>query len=160
MPDQQKEQLRPPQEQNQQLGIQSEMHPQPVSENRSYRGSGKLEGKVAIVTGGDSSIGRAVSIYFAKEGADIAVLYLNEHDDAEETRRQIEQESRRCLLLSGDVGDEAFYLKAVERTPSLAISMCLSITLLNSTRRTVSNTSARISWNAPFAPTFFHISTW
>ncbi len=73
-----------------------------------YRGSGKLEGMTAIVTGGDSGIGRAVAILFAREGADVAVLYLNEHQDAQTTCEAVEAEGRRCLLISGDVRDSGF----------------------------------------------------
>lgn len=110
-----KQQLQPPQHQDQQPGIESEMTPRPQAEDSSYRGSGKLRNKAAIITGGDSGIGRAVAIAFAKEGADVAVVYLNEHGDAEETKRQVEQEGRRCLLIAGDVGDEAFCRQAVKQ---------------------------------------------
>ena len=75
-----------PQHQDQQPGIESEMTPKPQAEDRDYRGSGKLQGKVALITGGDSGIGRAVAIAFAKEGADVAIAYLNEHGDAQETQ--------------------------------------------------------------------------
>ncbi|HEX2981634.1 MAG TPA: SDR family NAD(P)-dependent oxidoreductase, partial [Anaerolineaceae bacterium] len=107
---------RPPQHQDQQPGIEAEMKPQPRAEDAGYRGSGKLKGKVALITGGDSGIGRAVAIAYAKEGADSAIVYLNEHQDAEETMRQVEQEGRQCLLIAGDVGDEAFCIEAIERT--------------------------------------------
>lgn len=80
-----------------------------------YRGSGKLEGLTAIVTGGDSGIGRAVAVLFAREGADVAVMYLNEHADAKETRRCIEAEGRRCLLIAGDVKDRAFCQSSVKK---------------------------------------------
>ncbi|ANB59177.1 SDR family oxidoreductase [Anoxybacteroides amylolyticum] len=106
----------PPQHQNHQPGLQTEMNPQPISEDPSYRGSGKLKDKVALISGGDSGIGRAVAIYFAKEGADVSIIYLNEHEDAEETKRQVEQERRKCLLISGDVGDEHFCKEAVKQT--------------------------------------------
>ena len=106
----------PPQHQNQQPGKESEMTPRPRAEDRTYRGSGKLRGKVALITGGDSGIGRAVAIAFAKEGADVAIVYLNEHEDAEETRRRVEREDRRCLTIAGDVGDESFCCQAVEQT--------------------------------------------
>ena len=105
----------PPQQQDRQPGIESEMTPQPRSEDHAYRGSGKLEGKAAIITGGDSGIGRAVAIYFAKEGADVAIIYLDEHGDAEETKRQVEQEGKRCITIAGDVSQEAFCREAVER---------------------------------------------
>ena len=112
----QEQQQFPPQEQEQQPGIESEMRPQPVFEDRQYRGCGKLEGRVALITGGDSGIGRAVAVYFAKEGVDVAVVYLNEHGDAEETKRQVEQEGRRCITIDGDIGQEDFCQEAVQRT--------------------------------------------
>lgn len=113
---QQKEQTLPPQHQDQQPGRQTEMNPKPRSEDVQYRGSGKLEGLAALITGGDSGIGRAVAIYFAKEGADVAIVYLNEHEDAQETQRQVEQEGKRCLLIAGDIGDPNFCQQAVEQT--------------------------------------------
>jgi NAD(P)-dependent dehydrogenase (short-subunit alcohol dehydrogenase family) len=106
----------PPQHQNHQPGLQTEMTPQPVSVSEQYKASGKLHNKVAIISGGDSGIGRAVAIHFAKEGADVAIIYLNEHEDAEETKRQVEQEGRKCLLIAGDVGDEQFCKQAVKQT--------------------------------------------
>jgi NAD(P)-dependent dehydrogenase (short-subunit alcohol dehydrogenase family) len=115
---QENQQLQPPQQQDRQPGIESEMTPRPKAEDRAYKGCGKLKDKVALITGGDSGIGRAVAICYAKEGADVSIVYLNEHGDAEETRRQVEEEGRRCLLIAGDVGDEAFCGEAVERTVS------------------------------------------
>src|SRR5688500_16168993 len=106
---------RPAQHQDRQPGLESEMKPKPEADDPGYRGSGKLDGKVALITGGDSGIGRAVAIAFAKEGADVAVLYLDEHEDAEETRRLVEEKGRRCVTISGDIGDEAFCREAVER---------------------------------------------
>lgn len=106
----------PPQHQEQRPGIESEMVPRPASEDTKYQASGKLRGKVALITGGDSGIGRAVAILFAKEGADVAIVYYNEHDDARETQKQIEQEGRRCILIAGDIGDESFCQQAVEQT--------------------------------------------
>lgn len=117
MPDQDDEkQTLPPQHQDQQPGIEAEMKPRPVAEDRDDRGSGKLENKVAFITGGDSGIGRAVALAYAAEGADVSIVYLNEHDDAEETRRRVEAKGRRCLLIPGDVGYEPFCREAVERT--------------------------------------------
>jgi len=112
----QQSQTMPPQHQNRQPGIEAQMTPRPKAEDEQYRGSGKLRGKVAIITGGDSGIGRAVAIMYAREGADIAILYLNEHQDAEEAKRLVEKEGRRCQLIPGDVGDESFCRQAVQRT--------------------------------------------
>ncbi len=109
-------QTRPPQTQPERPGHETQMDPKPVSGKDTYRGSGKLEGKTAIVTGGDSGIGRAVAIAFAKEGARVAVVYLNEHDDAQETKRLIEESGGKCLLLSGDIGQEKFCAEIVDRT--------------------------------------------
>lgn len=110
------EQLRPAQRQQQQPGIESIMTPRPQAEDSSYRASGKLEGKVAFITGGDSGIGRAVAILFAKEGANVAINYLNEEGDAKETQREIENEGRNCILIPGDIGDATFCTTAIERT--------------------------------------------
>ncbi len=104
----------PPQHQARQPGLESAMRPKPESEARNYRGSGKLGGKVAIVTGGDSGIGRSVCVHFAKEGADVAILYFNEHQDAAETKALVEAQGRRALAIAGDVGDEAFCARAVD----------------------------------------------
>ncbi len=106
----------PAQEQKQQPGIEKEMTPLPESENPKYKGSDKLKGKNALITGGDSGIGRAVSIAFAKEGANVAIVYLEEQADAEETKQLVEKEGVRCLLLSGDIGDESFCKQAVQQT--------------------------------------------
>jgi NAD(P)-dependent dehydrogenase (short-subunit alcohol dehydrogenase family) len=99
-------------------GIEARLEPRPQFRNPDYRGSGKLEGKVALITGGDSGIGRAVAVLFAREGADVAIVYLDvEQVDAEETRRVVErEEKRRCLLIPGDVKDSGFCREAVERT--------------------------------------------
>jgi NAD(P)-dependent dehydrogenase (short-subunit alcohol dehydrogenase family) len=110
------QQERPAQEQERQPGIEAEMEPRPEVLAPHYRGSGKLEGRVAIVTGGDSGIGRAVSVLYAREGADVAVVYLDEHSDADATRAMVEDEGRRALTIAGDVGDEAFCREAVQRT--------------------------------------------
>ncbi len=110
------EQQRPPQEQERRPGLESEMEPRPVAEDPEHRGSGKVAGKVALITGGDSGIGRAVAIAFAKEGADSAIAYLDEHGDAEETKRLVEEHGRRCILIAGDIGSEEFCTRAVDET--------------------------------------------
>ena len=107
--------VNPPQDQSQ-PGREHEMHPRPQATAPGRGGSGRLDGKVAIVTGGDSGIGRSVAVLFAREGADVAIAYLEEHDDAKETARLVEQEGGRCLTLSGDIGDEAFCQQVVQRT--------------------------------------------
>lgn len=106
----------PPQHQNHQPGTETEMHPEPISIDPNYKGSGKLKNKVAIITGGDSGIGKAVAIYFAKEGADVSIVYLEENEDAQETKRAIEAEGQQCLLISGDIGDEAFCKECTSQT--------------------------------------------
>ncbi|MGG1396365.1 SDR family oxidoreductase [Bacillus salipaludis] len=106
----------PPQHQNHQPGVESEMNPRPISIDPNYKSSGKLSGKKAIITGGDSGIGKSVAIYFAKEGADVAIVYLEEHQDAEETKQLIEEEGRRCLLFSGDIGSEDYCKEVVNKT--------------------------------------------
>ena len=105
--------LQPRQHQQRRPGREHEMKPQPKSDDEKHRGSGKLRNKVAIITGGDSGIGRAVAVAFAKEGADVAIVYLEEHKDANETKRLVEENGRRCLLVSGDIGQEGFCRKAV-----------------------------------------------
>lgn len=92
------------------------MTPRPESHDPEQRGSGKLREKVALITGGDSGIGRAVAVAYAKEGADVVIVYLNEHADAEKTKAMVEEEGRRCLVIAGDVGNERFCHEAVERT--------------------------------------------
>lgn len=106
----------PPQQQARRPGLESEMTPRPRSDDPDHRGSGKLQNKVAIITGGDSGIGRAVAIAFAREGADVAVVYLNEHADARETVALVGKEGRRCLALPGDVGTPQCCLESVDRT--------------------------------------------
>lgn len=97
-------------------GRETEMRPAPQDQNPDYRGSARLKDKVALITGGDSGIGRAVAIAFAKEGADIAIVYYNEHDDAERTKREVVRQKRRCILMPGDIGNEEFCKNAVTRT--------------------------------------------
>jgi NAD(P)-dependent dehydrogenase (short-subunit alcohol dehydrogenase family) len=106
----------PPQAQQHQPGREAEMVPQPQDRAEDYRGSGKLAGKVALVTGGDSGIGRSVAVHFAKEGADVAIVYLEEHEDAELTQSLVEKEGRTAILVAGDVGDSRFCNDAVKRT--------------------------------------------
>ena len=112
----QKKRRFPPQEQKQRPGHESRMRPRPKVVPPEYRGSGKLKGKVALITGGDSGIGRSVAVLFAKEGADVAITFLNENEDARETRRLVEGEKRKCLLLPGDIGWETTCAEAVEET--------------------------------------------
>jgi len=105
----------PPQEQSVRPGREHEMTPKPQAFPREAS-AGKLDGKVALITGGDSGIGRAVAVLFAHEGADVAIVYLNEHKDAKETARLIEQEGRRCVTIPGDVGKEKFCQQAIARS--------------------------------------------
>lgn len=106
----------PPQHQNQQPGMEYLMNPRPIFENPSYLGNQKLKDRVALITGGDSGIGRAVSIAFAKEGADISIAYLYEHQDAEETKAIIEQLGRKCLLLPADLRYKDHSIYVAEQT--------------------------------------------
>jgi NAD(P)-dependent dehydrogenase (short-subunit alcohol dehydrogenase family) len=94
-------------------GLESKMNPRPEVIKKDYKGCGKLAGKVAIITGGDSGIGRAVAVYFAREGANVAIVYLNEDGDARDTQKMVEDEGQYCLLLKGDVKKEGFCKKAV-----------------------------------------------
>jgi len=110
-----KKQKQPPQEQQHQPGVESKMRPRPEYLPK-YPGAGKLKDKVAIITGGDSGIGRAVAVAMAREGALISILYLEEHDDARETAQLVEAEGSQALLFAGDVGDEMFCWESVERT--------------------------------------------
>jgi NAD(P)-dependent dehydrogenase (short-subunit alcohol dehydrogenase family) len=106
----------PPREQFQQPGKQAPMRLQPVTIREDYRGAGRLEGQCALITGADSGIGRAVAVHFAREGADVAFMYLDEHDDAKETLRMVQSEGRRCLSIAGDARDEAHCRESVART--------------------------------------------
>ncbi len=110
-----KKQKQPPQTQGHQPGVESRMRPRPEYLPK-YPGSGRLKDKVAIITGGDSGIGRAVAVAMAREGALISILYLEEHDDARETARLVEAEGSQVLLFAGDVSDEMFCWESVERT--------------------------------------------
>jgi NAD(P)-dependent dehydrogenase (short-subunit alcohol dehydrogenase family) len=97
-------------------GLEKRLSVKPMCDAPYYKGSGKLQDMVAIITGGDSGIGRAVAILFAREGADISIVYLNEHIDAEETKQMVEKEGRNCILISGDVSNKDFCVAAVKQT--------------------------------------------
>ncbi len=105
----------PPQHQDKKPGREWKMDPQPEY-GKDYEGSGKLKDKVAIITGGDSGIGRSVAVMFAKEGADIAISYLDEHKDAEKTKELVEDEGRTCIIFAGDIGDEEICAAIIDRT--------------------------------------------
>lgn len=106
------------QEQSVQPGMEYLMSPRPIFDNPNYKGSGKLKDKVAIITGGDSGLGRAAAIVFVKEGAKVVITYLNEHKDAEETKNYIECLGGECLLISGDISDKNFSKEIVDKTLS------------------------------------------
>ncbi len=108
--------LQPRQHQQQRPGREHKMKPRPKADDEKHRGSGKLRNKVAVITGGDSGIGRAVAIAFAKEGAGVAIVYLEENKDATETKRLVEEHGSRCLSIAGDVGQDEFCRKAVKQT--------------------------------------------
>lgn len=110
-----KQKLRPEQKQDLQPGLEHKMDPLPEFDDPDYKGSGKLKGKTAIITGGDSGIGRAVAVAFAKEGADVAILYLDEEKDALYTRKMVEEKGRRCITIAGDVGSREFCEEAVKK---------------------------------------------
>ncbi|WP_114938598.1 SDR family oxidoreductase [Mucilaginibacter endophyticus] len=105
-----------PHKQDKQPGIEAEMNPAPEYIKDTYRASGKLNGKIALITGGDSGIGRAISVHFAQEGANVAIVYLDEDEDAETTKDLVELTGQRCLLIKGDVKDASFCKKAIEQT--------------------------------------------
>src|ERR1700759_3131055 len=108
--------IKTPQKQNKQPGIEAEMNPAPEYIKDTYKPAGKLTGKIALITGGDSGIGRSVAVHFAEEGADIAIVYLNEDVDAKETQNLVAAAGKKCLLIKGDVKDAAFCKKAVKNT--------------------------------------------
>jgi NAD(P)-dependent dehydrogenase (short-subunit alcohol dehydrogenase family) len=106
----------PPQHQEVHPGEEFKMDPKPEYIRKNYKGSDKLKNKVAIVTGGDSGIGRAISVHFAREGADVVIVYLNEHKDAEQTKKLVEKEGRGCLLIDADLGNHEFCRDVVKQT--------------------------------------------
>lgn len=108
----------PPQHQNTQPGFENKMNPRPIFEDTNCVGTSRLVDKVAVITGGDSGIGRAVAIAYAKEGANLAIMYLNEEEDANETKTMVENYGGRCLLISGDIGNEDFCNAAIEKVIS------------------------------------------
>jgi hypothetical protein len=107
-----------PEQPQEPAGLEEEMDPKPDYGEDTYRGSGKLQGKVALITGGDSGIGRAVALAFAREGADVLISYLDEEQDAQKTVRIVEKEGRKCIAVAGDIGDEAHCQQLVQRAVS------------------------------------------
>lgn len=116
----------PPQSQEKQPGIEAKMHPQPIYINKRYKGSEKLLNKVALITGGDSGIGRAVACIFAKEGADVVVHYLNEHGDAEQTKQEVERFGRKCWLIPANLQEYSACESLVEQ----ALKQCGELDIL------------------------------
>lgn len=108
----------PPQKQTSQPGKTKKMHPEPEIIRKNYKGSEKLKGKIALITGGDSGIGRSVAVHFAREGAHIAIVYLNEDKDAQKTKELVEKEGMDCLVLEGDLKEEKFCKNCVKKTVS------------------------------------------
>lgn len=117
MPDtEEKKPTLPPQHQTHRPGSEEEMTPKPVSDETSYKAAGKLQGKVALISGGDSGIGRAIAVAFAKEGANVVISYLCEDNDANETRELVEEHGQDCITIAGDIGDEKHCRDLVEKT--------------------------------------------
>jgi len=110
-----KKKIRPAQKQKKQPGLESKMHPQPEFDKEQIQGSDRLKGKAAIITGGDSGIGRATAIAFAKEGCRVGIIYYNEHSDAKQTKRLVEEQGVECMLIPGDITDEKFCKSSVTK---------------------------------------------
>jgi len=106
----------PPQSQLQQPGIEDLMEPKPKFKSPAYKGSQKLEGKTAVITGGDSGIGRAVAVLFAREGANVSIVYHSEDRDAQKTKQEVEKEGQECLLIKGDLKESTFCREVIEKT--------------------------------------------
>ncbi|MFD2718453.1 SDR family oxidoreductase [Hymenobacter monticola] len=142
----------PPQHQDQQPGLETEMTPQPEYIRANYKGSDKLQGKVALITGGDSGIGRAVAVHFAREGADVAITYQpEEENDASATRQLVEAEGRRCLTLAGDLREAGFCESIVSQTMQELGK--LNIVVSNAAEQFVSTDVAELP-NEQFEDTF------
>ena len=156
------EQQQPPQHQDQQPGRQAPMDPQPKIARRDYKGSDKLTDKVALITGGDSGIGQSTALLFAREGADVAIVYLAEDEDAQKTKQLVEGEGRRCLTIRGDVGDESFCRQAVDQTVKEFVK--LDILVNNAAEQHPQNhrwrKSPPSSWRRPSGPTSSPTSSW
>ncbi|MBD3250368.1 MAG: SDR family oxidoreductase [Candidatus Pacebacteria bacterium] len=134
---------RPPQHQKKQPGRSYKMNPEPVYDLDYYRGTGKLEDKIAIVTGGDSGIGRSVSLLFAREGADVTVVYLEETQDAKQTKKLVEEEGQRCLLVRGDLSQPDFCQEVAQKT--LAEFGQINILVNNAAEQHVTSDFSRIA---------------
>lgn len=141
----------PAQHQSVQPGIEENMNPKPVYKSNASLNQGKLKDKVAIITGGDSGIGRAIAIAYAKEGAKISIIYLNEHEDAENTKNEIESLGGECILISGDIGNEEFCISAINSTKNKFNK--INILINNSAEQHVCNNLIDIS-TEQFAKTF------
>lgn len=115
MPESDKAYEKVPKQQQEPPGREGEMDPKPIFIRDSYQGSGKLKGKAALITGGDSGIGRAVAVHFAREGADVAIIYIEEDEDAQQTQELVEKEGQKCLILKGDIRDQNFCRQSIEK---------------------------------------------
>ena len=146
----------PPQPEQRQTppGLTSDMTPQPDHGEHSYKGSGRLSGKAAIITGADSGIGRAVAIAFAREGADILISYLQEHDDAKQTQHWIEQAGRRAILMPGDVADETYCQSIIDRAVREfgKLDILVNNAAMQRTHENIDEISSQ-EWDKTFVPT-------